>query len=1142
MQLTSFPVKYIPTNLGLLINRLFIISCILILSENLSGSSRFSIESNIDSVWVENNHKSIKLTRDSVLDNTLKIFRGDSTVTGFNFNHVKGEIILQDIETEGAYYYVFYQYLHIPIPTRLGPAIVQFPHLDNAFTRKQNDPVEIKSSVQEPSYPLITSGTFSRGISVSSFGGMTLDGGLQLSMQGRLSEKLTVAGTLSDQNTPIQPEGDTRTLSEIDKVYLEVYHASFTITAGDLEIENKNNRYMAFSKRLEGMNFHYKNNQVEFRSFFGKSQGKYKKNKISGIDKNQGPYQLSGENNSRNIIVLAGTEKVWLNGELLVRGENNDFTIDYSTSEITFTAKRIIDVNSRIIVEFEFSDFIFPRQVSGIEMNKQIFNDRITASMGWIREMDGIEPEVNQQLNDDELDLLTDAGDSVDYTRFITAVEDSSGQYVKHPNPDNSDDSIFVYLGNDEPVIFENKYSVTFYNLGPEGEYKKKISETGEIYFEFVPISERDNSLDFYVPWRPLNPPKNHQIVDFSFNLNFSDSSQINLEIAGSQNDLNLYSDLNDNDNDGLAGAVTVKHFLILPQQLGRLNLKFSSSNENSKFSSLQRSREVEFDREWNLNDLSTVEGSGGNISITEYEIGHKLGDSFRTGVSNGNYNDGIQKINRQQYFHYSSTKWIPELQFEHTQSKRGDLGVSEYLIGESVWQRDLFSISMLPGNIHPYFISQTEERSDDFKFHENGIGINIDGSNFNAKAGVQVRMDYNLSETNVEWEKISHDTLAMVDFKTQYQSGLKLNLTMKYKIKSFFNDNENQQYGLARGTIGYTPRHGIVNSILDLKLEESLFEQKIVFYDSVGSGLGNYRYDSDYDQYSPDIEGDFIKRTVLSGIRTPSSHLKTGLKLFFDFERTRVPFIKSLTWKFIGNSDFNGNSISLQQIIHPDLNMNSIQFSRIAVHQEVTYSPRLSNRKIQLSQRYLKDVNHISLNESFDKTSQFYSGRMEDAIKRNLTVSGLTSWSRNDVVSSNSASERYVNSTFFENGLRWRMSKRFEWGGDIRFGFDSGQNSIEKFETTLFGLGIQSKLFSNKSGRIQSSVDWYSVTSPVQLASSLPPEAAQGNLIGENLKLTITGILQFENNLSSTLNVFYLKDSLHDGVFSFTGELSASF
>jgi hypothetical protein len=48
--------------------------------------------------------------------------------------------------------------------------------------------------------------------------------------------------------------------------------------------------------------------------------------------------------------------RVYVNGTLLKRGENNDYTIDYNAGEIVFTPLFTITSEMRIAIEYQFSD------------------------------------------------------------------------------------------------------------------------------------------------------------------------------------------------------------------------------------------------------------------------------------------------------------------------------------------------------------------------------------------------------------------------------------------------------------------------------------------------------------------------------------------------------------------------------------------------------------------------------------------------------------------------------------------------------------------------------------------------------------------------------------------------------------------
>jgi len=232
------------------------------------------------------------------------------------------------------------------------------------------------------------SGTIVRGFTVGSTKDFTLNSGLRLQLSGRLSEDIEVVAALTDENTPIQPEGNTERLEELDKVFIQIKHPNAVGTFGDYLIQRRESEFGVLDRKLQGLmgEFSYEESKG-FISVAG-SRGKFNSNIFNGVEGVQGPYRLSGINNEREIIIIAGTERVYLDGILMKRGEANDYVIDYSNSQITFTPNKLITSAGRITVDFEYSDRRYNRNFFGTGGETQFFNNNFSLKVQYMREGD----------------------------------------------------------------------------------------------------------------------------------------------------------------------------------------------------------------------------------------------------------------------------------------------------------------------------------------------------------------------------------------------------------------------------------------------------------------------------------------------------------------------------------------------------------------------------------------------------------------------------------------------------------------------------------------------------------------------------------------------------------------------------------
>ena len=207
---------------------------------------------------------------------------------------------------------------------------------DNLYTIENKNP---KKNI--PFDGLNTSGSITRGITIGNNQNAVLNSNLDLQITGKISEKVSLRASIQDSNIPLQDGGYSQKLDQFDNVFMELFSDQWNIRAGDIFLENKKTQFLNFNKKVQGLatnfNFGTEANKTNVFASAALVRGQYAKSNFVGQEGNQGPYKLKGQNGELYVLVVSGSERVYVNGTLLKRGENNDYTIDYNAGEIIFT-------------------------------------------------------------------------------------------------------------------------------------------------------------------------------------------------------------------------------------------------------------------------------------------------------------------------------------------------------------------------------------------------------------------------------------------------------------------------------------------------------------------------------------------------------------------------------------------------------------------------------------------------------------------------------------------------------------------------------------------------------------------------------------------------------------------------------------
>ncbi|MCB0444656.1 MAG: hypothetical protein KDC68_03160, partial [Gelidibacter sp.] len=247
-------------------------------------------------------------------------------------------------------------------------------------------------------------------------------------------------------------------------------------------------------------------------------------------------------------------------------------------------------------VDYQYSERNFSRFT--IYGGGSYETDKLKIGASVYSESDAKNQPLQQNLSSAQVQILANAGDD---QSLMTAASDVPESYnenrilYKKELIDGAE--AFVFSNNPDDELFSVKFTLVGAN---QGDYILANSNAVSNIYEYVsPVSGVPQGN--YAPIVKLIAPTKLQVAVVNGTYKPTQRTDIYFEVAGSKNDLNLFSNLDDGNNDGFAGKLRVKQNIIKKDSLWNLSAILGADVIQQNYKSIQRLYDAEFSRDWNL-------------------------------------------------------------------------------------------------------------------------------------------------------------------------------------------------------------------------------------------------------------------------------------------------------------------------------------------------------------------------------------------------------------------------------------------------------------------------------------------------------------------------------------------------------------
>lgn len=991
------------------------------------------------------------------------------------------------------------------------------------------------------------SGSIIRGINVGNNSDLSVNSGLNLQLSGNLTDDLEVIAALTDEATPIQPEGNTYALREVDQVYIQFKSPYAHGTLGDFNLNYEKSFFGNIMRKLQGVSITGTYNAFDLGGTVATTRGFFNSLSFLGSEGNQGPYQLTGKDGEREIVVLAGTERVWINGEQLMRGEDNDYIIEYGNGQITFSNRRLITSESRIEIDFEYYPALqkYSRNVYSAITGGSIKNNTLNYSVRYFQERDDPGKLLQDEgiISEEEKNIIRNAGNDpfAAYTSGIDETDPGKGYYNRVDTLINGTPyTYYTYAGKDN-----GNYNIHFSAVGTgKGDYTRE----GLGIYRWV-----GKGNGYYLPIILLPLPIKQDLFDMQTVYKPGKHFNIATEYATSYYDRNSLSPVSNEDNRGHAFQVSTT-LEEIPVSLGKFNFNATGKIVNRNFRSADRYNKPDYNRYWNI--LKETEPSPQEKSLETLALYNPW--TWCTLNLNGG---SLQKKD------FRSVRYGGLVTVKQKKWMEGSLGQeyiqSTYLETKNNWLRQDGQLAKTIGFFKPAFLYQYEQRKNfrlneksGFEFMDMGGRMALVNREYlngyyqynereddifspenNGKKVKQATTRTNRLHLDLqEWHR-TQGSLEIVVRKKDYEpafENIKIDSMTLYYLDASVQDTSWRDTQTTLGELILNNNQW--NRALDIRwqyrisTEQTALKEKI--YLDVGESRGNFRYDSTLGEYVPDPDGNFVLYILPSGKFEPITGLNTSFNIRIEPDRSiKNPrsngeiLLSKLSSETYIRIDEESKTKQLTDIYF--LNLSKFQNDQTVrgtiIFNEDLYLMRQSrNLSFRLRYRYRDDL----FNEFLDKNENEDRLVIERGIRADYKlINELRSQSEIDHKitlrnsKTNASRNRDIGSLAFKQNLSYRPTQKWEFGVELEEGFE--KDAANRKDLRLRYDRILARLSYSLLGKGRIGADYemqavHVLNNPLDV--SIPFEMARGKKEGLNHVWQLRGEYTIAENVVCSL------------------------